>query len=256
MPSHCSVRSCSDQLKQLLLPCFSFRFAKYSTSNAMSSVWSALTPSASTADGAGPLQQRTAVANIIFVHIDWKRSRHANPASTRRNLAVLANTTSSVVTNMKPAVICCCEVGTAKDPMTKEQMTAMAQAMKKAWEGAATEHPAISFLFSEEAPYLTIWDDNRCKCTHGRILKNVYNVPGHRRTAQAFLCTMPGERDEEGIDVVNVHAPSGILKLTDAQRFQLIRNLLQSSSMTRANRLIGEGSCLIGGDMNTKEIPL
>ena len=65
-----------------------------------------------------------------------------------------------------------------------------------------------------------------------------------------------GEGDEEGIDVVNVHAPSGTPKLTDAQRIQLIRNLLQSSSMTRANRPIGEGRFLIGGDMNTDEIPL
>ena len=239
-----------DRLKQLLLPCFSFRFTNYSTSNAMSSAWSALTSSAATEHGTGPLLQSTAGANIIFINIDWKRSRHANPASTKK-LKVLANTTSSIVTNMKPAVICCCEAGTAMSPMTMEQVSAMAHAMRKAWEEAATERPAISFLFEEDAPYLTIWDDNRCKCTHGRILKNVYNVPGHRRTAQAFLCTMPGEGDEEGIDVVNVHAPSGNPKLTDAQRSQLIRNLLQSSSMTRANRPIGEGRFLIGGDMNT-----
>ena len=136
-------------------------------------------------------------------------------------------------------------------PMTMEQMSAIAQAMREAWEEAATERPAISFLFGDDAPYLTIWDDNRCKCTHGRILKNVYTVQDHRRTAQAFLCTMPGEGDEEGIDVVNVHAPSGHPKLTDAQRFQLIRNLLQSSSMAKANRPIDEGKFLIGGDMNT-----
>ena len=67
---------------------------------------------------------------------------------------------------------------------------------------------------------------------------------------------MPGENDEEGIDVVNVHAPSGKPKLTDLQRKELIQNLLQSSSMTRANRPIGEGRFLIGGDMNTDEIPL
>ena len=117
----------------------------------------------------------------------------------------------------------------------------MAQAMREAWEEAATEHPAISFLFEDDAPYLTIWDANLCKCTHERIVENVYNVRGHRRTAQAFLCTMPGDTDEEGIDVVNVHAPSGTPKLTDAQRFQLIENLLQSSSRTKANRPIGEG---------------
>ena len=94
--------------------------------------------------------------------------------------------------------------------MTREQVEAMVDAMRNAWEEAATKHPAISFLFEDDAPYLTIWDDNSCKCTHGRILRKVYDVRGHRRTAQAFLLnTLPGESDEEGIDVVNVHAPSG-----------------------------------------------
>ena len=140
--------------------------------------------------------------------------------------------------------------------MTVEQMDAMAEAMRKAWEDAATERPAISCLYEENAPYLTIWDDKLCNCRHGRILRNVYTVVGHRRTAQAFLITMPGEGDAEGIDVVNVHAPSGKPKLTDTQRSQLIRNLLQNSSRTRANRTIGEGRFVIGGDMNTDEIPL
>ena len=257
-----------DRLKQLLLPCFSFRFTNYSTSvylhamvgvdivRDLSSAWSASTSSAATEHGTGPLLQSTAGANIIFINIDWKRSRHANPASTRKILTVLANTTSSIVSNMKPAVICCCEVGTAKEPMTTAQMSAMVDAMRTAWEAAATESPAISFLFEDDAPYLTIWDDNLCKCTHGQILENVYFVKGHRRTAQAFLCTMPGEGDAEGIDVVNVHAPSGAPRLTDAQRFELIRNLLQSSSMTTTNTPIGEGRFLIGGDMNTKEVSL
>ena len=157
---------------------------------------------------------------------------------------------------MKPAVICCCEVGTAMSPMTREEMSDMVQAMREAWEGAATKRPAISAIFKDDAPYLTIWDNNLCKCTHERILENVYTVRGHRRTAQAFLCTMPGDTDEEGIDVVNVHAPSGKPRLIDAQRFELIQNLLQSSSRTKANRPIGEGRFLIGGDMNTCEITL
>ena len=222
----------------------------------MSSAWSASTSSAATEHGTGPLLQSTAGANIIFINIDWKRSRHSNPKSTKRNLTLLANTTYSIVTNMKPAVICCCEVGTAMSPMTREEMSDMVQAMREAWEGAATKRPAISAIFKDDAPYLTIWDNNLCKCTHERILENVYTVRGHRRTAQAFLCTMPGDTDEEGIDVVNVHAPSGKPRLIDGQRFELIQNLLQSSSRTKANRPIGEGRFLIGGDMNTCEITL
>ena len=245
-----------DRLKQLLFSCCTFRFIKYSTSNAMSPAWSPLTLPAATEQGTGHLLQSTAAVNIIFINIDWKRSRHKDQAVTRKNLRKLANTTSSIVTNMKPAVICCCEAGEANAVMTMEQFSEMAHAMRFAWQEAATERTAISFFFEDDAPYLTIWDDNRCKCTHGRTLKKVYNVPGHQRTAQAFLITMPGEGDEEGIDVVNVHAPSGTPKLTDAQRFQLLRNLLQSSSKIRANTQIGEGRFLIGGDMNTKEIPL
>ena len=137
----------------------------------MSSARSASTLSAATENGTGPLLQSTVRANIIFTNIDWKRTRHANPASTRKNLTLLANTTFEIVTNMKPAVICCCEVGTAMAPMTREQMSAMAHEMREAWKEAATDRPAISFLFADDAPYLTIWDDNRCKCTHGRILK-------------------------------------------------------------------------------------
>ncbi|MCH2143482.1 MAG: hypothetical protein MK077_10870, partial [Phycisphaerales bacterium] len=210
--------------------------------------------SAATEHGTGPLLQSTAEANIIFVNIDWKTSRHNSEKNTKKNLTLLADTTSRIVTNMKPAVICCCEVGTAMEPMTWDQMYAMAHAMQKAWEKAArSERPAISCLFVDDAPYLTIWDNNRCTCKHQRILKEVYNVPGHRRMAQAFLCIMPGESDEEGIDVVNVHAPSGKPRLSDAQRLELIGNLLQSSSMTRAKRPIGEGKFLIGGDMNTRK---
>ena len=225
-------------------------------SSARPPAWLPATSSTAAEFGTGSLLQSTAVANIIFVNIDWKRSRHNSQMSTRKNLTKLGNTTSSIVTKMKPAVICCCEAGTANDPMTSEEMSAMADAMRMAWETAATERPVIRSLFEEDAPYLTIWDDNRCKCTHGRILNNVYHVPGHQRTAQAFLCTFPGESDEKGIDVVNVHAPSGSPKLKDAQRRQLIENLLQSNSMTRANRPIGEGRFLIGGDMNTTEVTL
>ena len=248
MPSLCSVFSCSDRLKHLLVPSFSFRFTKYFTSKAMSLAWSAWTE-----DDSGTLSQSTAVANIIFVNIDWKRSRHNSAASTKRKMNLLTNTTTSIVSKMKPAVICCCEAGTAMEPMSIEEMSDMVDAMREAWEKATTEFPAISFHFEDGAPYLTLWDCNRCNCTHERILNDVYYVSGQPRTAQAFLCKMPGDGDEEGINVVNVHAPSGISRLTDTQRFELVRNLLQSSSMITAKKSIGESRFLIGGDMNTTE---
>ena len=155
MPSHCSVRSCSDRLKQLLLPCFSFCFTNYSTSNAMRSVWSTSTSAAATEHGTGQLLQSTVGANIVFINIDWKRSRHDTEVSTERNLKQLAATTTSIVENMEPAVICCCEAGHPMCPMTREQMDAMKESMRAAWEVAATEHPDIHFIFEDGEPYLT-----------------------------------------------------------------------------------------------------
>ena len=142
------------------------------------------------------------------------------------------------------------------NPMTLQQMFDLADTIRTAWEAAATEHPDIAVLFEVDAPYLTIWDGKRCECKRHRILENVYDVPGHRRKAQAFLCIMPGENDEEGIDIVNVHAPSGKPKLTDSHRYHLIRNLLQSSSMAIPTKQIGEGRFVLGGDMNTIELGL
>ena len=101
----------------------------------MVSVWSSSISSAVTS----PLLQSTAEVNIVFVNIDWKRSRHNTDTSTKKNLKKLADTITSIVQIMEPAVICCCEVGTAKYPMTKDQMSAMAETMRIAWEEAATE---------------------------------------------------------------------------------------------------------------------
>ena len=145
MPSHCSVRLCSDRVKQLLLLCFSFCFTNCFTSNAMMSVWQTSTSVAATEHDTERLIQ--SVANIIFVNIDWKRSRHDTAVSTERNLRQLAATTTGIVENMQPAVICCCEAGHPMDPMSREQMDAMKESMRAAWEVAATEHPDIHLIF-------------------------------------------------------------------------------------------------------------
>ena len=107
----------------------------------MVSAWSAPRNwAAATQHGTGPMLQSTAEVHIIFINIDWKRTRQGTEKATKKNLTLLAKTTSSIVANMKPAVICCCEVGTAMEPMTSEQMLEMADAMRIAWEGSATEH--------------------------------------------------------------------------------------------------------------------
>ena len=60
MPSHCNPHLCSDRLKHVLLPCFSFRCTSYSTSNTMLSARSALTASAATEHDNEPLLVKAA----------------------------------------------------------------------------------------------------------------------------------------------------------------------------------------------------
>ena len=208
-----------------------------------------------------PLQSKTPIA-IIFVNIDWKKSRHESAEAVTRNLKKLHMTTCSIVSQMKPAVICCCEVGNVRIPMTTPQVHTMQETIVAAWKTTATEQrpwmamPDIRFLHTDGEPYLTAWDSNQCDCRHGRILQDVYFCKDEPRTAQAFLCDMPGEPDCAGIDVINVHAPSGRISLKDSQRKQLVRNLLQSESKSRPAGDVGEAKFLIGGDLNTPEYTL
>ena len=205
-----------------------------------------------------PLLQSTASMNIVFVNIDWKRARHDTCSSTQRNLKQLNNTVQSIVSRMKPAVLCCCEVGHVMQPLTLAQLQKVEDTIQQAWEDAATEHvtPDIRFLHAVGQPYITAWDANLTDCRHPRILRKLYSAGTEPRTAQAFMCSMPGESDKLGLDVINVHAPSGRKKLTDTQRMQLLQNLLQSNSICNPSHSIGRTKFLIGGDMNTKELEL
>ena len=115
----------------------------------------------------------------------------------------------------------------------------------------ATEHcPDVpQHLHTTSEQYLTAWD-----CPERRF---VVRGGSELRTTRAFVCTKPGEADVHGIDVVNVHAPSGKkATLKDCQREALLRNLLQSNSQCdAARRPPGQCRTVIGGDMNTEQTP-
>ena len=117
-----------------------------------------------------------------------------------------------------------------------------------AWKRAATEHVELRSMFEVGAPYMTVYIDGPIKCSDHRILESLYSVQGQRRTAQTFLCRGPGGVT---VDVINVHAPSGNMKLTDRQRKTLLTNLLQSNSKSMPGQTIGNARFLNGGDMNT-----
>ena len=149
---------------------------------------------------------------------------------------------------MNPSIICMCEVGETKHPLSETQMLQVATRSVSAWQDAATEHIQLRYMFTTGAPYMTIYIDGPIQCSDHRILHNLYYAAGKPRDAQTFVCTL---FDHESVDMVNVHAPSGNKPLKDSQRRTLLTNLLQSNSQARPGCTIGQAHFLMGGDMNT-----
>ena len=141
-----------------------------------------------------------------------------------------------------------CEVGEASNPLTQAQMDEIANTVRDAWKGVATEQPMLQFFYNPGTPYMTAYDERQVECEWGHVLRGLYTAGDEPRTAQMFLC-----RDPSGltVDIVNVHAPSGDMQLKDTQRKTLLRNLLQSTSGSVHEGTVGKARCVIGGDMNT-----
>ena len=199
-----------------------------------------------------PLQSTVMSANVVFINIDWKKSRH-NDHALNRNMKILDRTIAGVVHNMTPAMICMCEVGEAHIPLTKDNMQQVADQTKAAWRNSAIGNVKLDSMFEVGKPYLTVYDVSQVQCSGHRILEDLYLAHGQPRTAQAFLCRGP---HDDTVDIINVHAPSGSRKLNDEQRTELITNLLQSNSQSMPGHTIGSARFLIGGDMNTAPFSL
>ena len=204
--------------------------------------------SAATEHGGGGL-------NLVFVNIDWKIGRHANQTASNKNARVLAGTVASIVANMDPAAICFCEFGGVRAPLKPIHVELLKQTIERAWkENAATEH--VRFIYEAGEPYLTAFRSDQLDCRHSRTVRKLYYIFGEPRTAQFFLATQPGQPDAAGINIVNVHAPSGNKRLTNAQRITLMRKLLGSTSLRTNQSTLGHDAFIIGGDMNSSEIVL
>ena len=135
-----------------------------------------------------PLLQSTAMsANVVFINIDWKEARHHKTLAT--NMRTLNRTITNVVVNMKPTMICMCEVGVVGKPLNQEQMRQVATECTQAWENAATEHVDLRSLSEVGQPYMTIYNHGPITCSCHRILGNLYHVEGQARTAQNVLCS-------------------------------------------------------------------
>ena len=191
---------------------------------------------------------QNSVANVVFINIDWKASRHISAKALAKNLRVLDGTISSVVRKMNPAVICLCEVGEAARPLSAEQMQQVSNQCIGTWSATAVEAENLGCMFQTGAPYMTIYNESKVQCSCHHIVHDLYYAQGQPRTAQAFLCHGPGDAT---IDIINIHAPSGKIKLTNQQRRKMLSNLLHSNSRSMPGHPVGYARFLIGGDMNT-----
>ena len=94
-------------------------------------------------------------ANVVFINMDWKASRMHN--TLNRNMQLLATTIAAVVGNMNPMMICMCEVGETKNPLSPAQMQQVADKVISVWTDAATEHIQLESMFTAGAPYVAIY---------------------------------------------------------------------------------------------------
>ena len=167
-------------------------------------------------------------ANVVFINIDWKLARH-NQVRLSPNMRILGATIAGVVRNMKPAMICMSEVGEANIPLTEEHMQQVADKTMQTRRDAATERVKLHSMFKVGAPYMTVFNVSQVRCSGHRILTNIYYTRGKPHSAHTFMCCGPGDVT---VDIRNVHAPSGIPRLTDRQHKELFRNLLRNNSMS------------------------
>ena len=98
------------------------------------------------------LQSTVMSANVVFINIDWKQSRHNKEHA---NMSKLSFTIRGVINNMKPAMLCMSEVGEASIPLTEMSMQQVANQTVQAWRDAATEHVELKCMFEVGAPYMT-----------------------------------------------------------------------------------------------------
>ena len=79
-------------------------------------------------------------ARVVFINIDWKASRHSSDKAFKRNMQTLGHTIGGVVRNMRPTMICMCEVGEATRALSSKEMKQVADRCMLSWQDAATEH--------------------------------------------------------------------------------------------------------------------
>ena len=75
---------------------------------------------------------------VVFINIDWKASRHSTDKALKRSMQTLGHTIGGVVRNMRPTMICMCEVGEATCALSYKEMKQVADQCMLSWQDAAT----------------------------------------------------------------------------------------------------------------------
>lgn len=148
-------------------------------------------------------------------------------------------------------ILCMCEVGsyacTNIGELSEKEMERVCQMCCDAWESITGARPGCVYQWPH--PYLTLYNPNTIGIKKASIVPTFIASAQRQRFAQALCCAV---HDCQPFDVWNIHnpCPRRPNNLTDKQRKESLQTILRTRSNTDPRKTTGEGSVVIGGDMN------
>ena len=167
------------------------------------------------------------------------------------HLGNLVLSIQNVVRAIEPDIFCLCEVGsyacTNKGALTENEMDRVCQKCCDAWKSVTGTQPGRTYEWPH--PYLTLHNTNTVEIKKASIVPTFRTSAQRQRYAQTLSCAMHGRQP---FDVWNIHnpCPARPNNLTDKQREESLDTILHTSSNTDPRMRTGEGSVVLGGDMN------
>ena len=157
----------------------------------------------------------------------------------------------NVVRATEPDIFCMCEVGsyecTNAGALTQKEMKGICETCCDAWESVTGFRPGCTYQWPH--PYLTLYNTNTVEIKKVTIVPTFLACAQTQRFAQTMSCAMHGHQP---FDVWNIHnpCPAKPNNLTDKQREKSLDTILRTSSISDTRKRTGEGSVVLGGDMN------
>ena len=190
---------------------------------------------------------------VAFANIDWKEGRHGKNFS--KHATALGRTVNSIARDLAPAVLCLCEVGEVRSPLSTEHMQDLESIICANWP-AAQDH-GLQFLYTVGEPYMTAYRPDLVSCTNP--LHPARPVRGVRRPAHGAALSFGAKGRQQPSCQRAQRARAVWTNQVDSQAAGgLLASLLKAKSLrhdathaTEQRVSVGHDRFIIGGDMNT-----